>query len=319
MATPAIPADPPLEQLQALIAQVDQGRCAEMVTEAERLIQDYSSSFMLWTLLGVGNTQLHKPDRAIAAYQRACSINPAFADGHYNIGVLLQEQGRLDDAAAAYQRAVTLEPGHADAHNSLGFVLREQGQFAAAVVSLQRALALRPDFAEAHYNLGIVLKAQGRLDAAVAAYHRCLALKPDFAEAHTNLGVALRDQGKLDEAIASYRRALAVRPDHARVEAELLHQLLHICDWQNYDSLPTTCARLAAHRDAPATFSFFAMVDDPAIQLQFSRKWAAARFRLPRGTVPAAPKTRPQRLRIGYFSADFYDHATLFLMAGLLR
>ncbi|KAK0360716.1 hypothetical protein LTR94_026222, partial [Friedmanniomyces endolithicus] len=34
--------------------------------------------------------------------------------------------------------------------------------------------------------------------------------------------------------------------------------------------------------------------------------------------VPAAPRA-DARIRIGYVSADFYDHATLYLMAGLLR
>src|SRR5690606_38242425 len=31
------------------------------------------------------------------------------------------------------------------------------------------------------------------------------------------------------------------------------------------------------------------------------------------------PKSRPERLRIGYFSADFHDHATLHLLSGVLR
>ncbi len=62
-----------------------------------------------------------------------------------------------------------------------------------------------------------------------------------------------------------------------------------------------------------------------------SERWAAERFRhiapqpLPRPTAADAAAdaahrdAAPRRLRIGYFSADFFSHATMFLMAGLFR
>ena len=31
--------------------------------------------------------------------------------------------------------------------------------------------------------------------------------------------------------------------------------------------------------------------------------------------APAKPSQKPERLRIGYFSADFHNHATMYLMA----
>ena len=92
------------------------------------------------------------------------------------------------------------------AHFELGLVLGEQGQLDEAIAACRRAIELKPDHADAHYGLGTFLVRTGRLDEAVAAYRKAIALKPDHAESHCNLGLALRQQGKLAQALTSLER-----------------------------------------------------------------------------------------------------------------
>jgi predicted O-linked N-acetylglucosamine transferase (SPINDLY family) len=80
-----------------------------------------------------------------------------------------------------------LKPDYAEAHNNLGIVLNEQGRLDEAIASYGRALALKPDYAEAHSNRGNALKDQGRLDEAVADFRQALTLQPNFTDAHSNL------------------------------------------------------------------------------------------------------------------------------------
>ena len=64
-----------------------------------------------------------------------------------------------------------------------------------------------------------------------------------------------------------------------------------------------------------------AFADDPAVQLRHARDRAAKLLR-ETGAPPAPPPRRREpgaRIRIGYLSADFHDHATMHLMAGLFR
>ena len=42
-----------------------------------------------------------------------------YAEAHYNLGITLQELGRLDDAAASYNQAIALKPENIKAHNQL--------------------------------------------------------------------------------------------------------------------------------------------------------------------------------------------------------
>jgi predicted O-linked N-acetylglucosamine transferase (SPINDLY family) len=196
----------------------------------------------------------------------------------------------LDEAVACYRRALELKPDYAEAHSNLGVALNDQRKLEAAVACYRRALELKPDYAEAHGNLGNALNDQGKLDEAVACYRRALELKPDYAGARCNLGNALKDQGKLDEAVACYRRVLELKPDYAGVHSNLLYIRL-FCP--GYDAQ----AIFEEHR-------------------RWSRQHAEplARFIQPH----CNDRSLHRRLRIGYVSPDFRNHAASFFLVALL-
>ncbi len=154
-----------------------------------------------------------------------CELKPDFAEAHNNLGVALNDLGKVDEAVACYCRARELKPGYAEAHNNLGNALKERGEVDEAVACYRRALELKPDFAEAHNNLGNALREQGKVDAAVACCRRALELKPDYAEAHGNLGSALEEIGDLQGAEDSFRAALQHNPRFAFAHFKLARLL----------------------------------------------------------------------------------------------
>jgi predicted O-linked N-acetylglucosamine transferase (SPINDLY family) len=76
---------------------------------------------------------------------------------------------------------------------------------------------------------------------------------------------------------------------------------------------------LATQKNAISPFTMLSLADNAALQLRFSRKWAAEKYTSTKHPLAARPRVKLERLRVGYFSADFHNHATLYLMAGLLR
>jgi predicted O-linked N-acetylglucosamine transferase (SPINDLY family) len=85
------------------------------------------------------------------------------------------------------RQAVALEPDYAQAHYNLGVLLYDQGFLTEAEASYARALAIKPDYAEAESNLGSVFLNQNRLLDAESCFRRALALKPDLEDAFSNL------------------------------------------------------------------------------------------------------------------------------------
>ena len=144
----------------------------------------------------------------------AIRLEPDLADAHYNFGLALHGQGKLDGAVAEYRAAIRLNPELADAHYWLGHALRERGKVGEAIVEFRAAIGLKPDDGEWHYWLGWTLADQDMLGEGVVQYREAIRLKFDGAEAHYSLGAALARQGKLEQAIPEYREAIRLKPDH---------------------------------------------------------------------------------------------------------
>jgi predicted O-linked N-acetylglucosamine transferase (SPINDLY family) len=329
------------------------GRQAEALASYDRALTLDPGRAEVHANRGNALRDLGRLDDALASYDRALSIMPAYPAAHYSRGVALRELGRLDEALASHDRALALKADDHDAYCGRGLALRDLGRFDEALASFDRALALRPDAADAHCHRGNVLRDLARFDAALASYDRALALRPGFAEAHANRGIVLQDLGRVEEALASCDGALAARPDYAeghrirgnalaalrrRDEAlaaydralalapdlpflagDRVHQQMQLCDWRD---LPTRIATIvdgiASGRRTSAPFPLLSLVDAPDVHLRCARLFAPVP-RMPRPVPASSGFPGHGRIRIGYFSADFHDHATMHLVAEALE
>ena len=204
------------------------GRLDEAESIYHQLLQADSNQFDAVHLLGVIAYQKAQYDVAVEFITKAITINPDYAEAHYNLGNAVKDQGKLSEAVAIYRKAIAIKPDYAEAHNNLGNALKDQGNLAEATVSYEKAIALKPGYMEAHNNLGATLLGLGKLDEAVASYREAIAIKPDYAEAHNNLGNVFKDQGKLVEAVASYQGAITIRPGYIEAYNNLGATLLDL-------------------------------------------------------------------------------------------
>ena len=266
---------------------------------------------------------------AAACYRRGLELNPGHASMHYNLAIALQQQGELEQAITSYRRALLLNPGHLNAHINLGAAMQRQGNLEEAIACYRRALELKPDFADAHNNLGVALKDRGELAEAIACYRRALDLKPDYVDAYSNLGSALRDQGKLDESVVCFRRALELKPDLVTALSFLVHDLQHLCCWEELNELSRRMIEFV-ERDAdggtalpvsPFYFLALPMITTPAQQLRCARRWVEHQLKAKSetGRNLARKQAADRKITIGYLSADFHAHATAWLIAELIE
>jgi tetratricopeptide (TPR) repeat protein len=93
------------------------------------------------------------PAAARAAYERALAGRPDFADAHNNLGRLHHDANALAIAESHYRIAICLHDCIALYWFNLGVVVEDQGRSAEAIACYEHALALDPQMADAHYNL----------------------------------------------------------------------------------------------------------------------------------------------------------------------
>ena len=224
-------------------------------------------------------------------YRQILSLAPEHADALHLLGVIGLQAGHLEPALSLVQRAVDLRPDGALYRSNLGQILEQLGRRDEAERSYRAAIEQDPSCAEAFNNLGRLLQRQDRLEEAELRFRAAIEIAPDYAEPHTNIGNLLKDRGELDAAIAAYRRAVALRPDLSMLHSNLL---------------------LTLHYHAGYS---------PADLAREHRSWAD------RHVAPLAARPEPhgndanpeRRLRIGYVSPDFREHAVARFMLPLLE
>jgi Flp pilus assembly protein TadD len=150
---------------------------------------------------------------------------PADFAAHYNLGGVLQTQGRLEEALRELEEAVRLEPRRAAARTALGTALQASGRTGEALREYREALRLDPGYANAHFDLAQALRANGRTKEAIPHYREAVRLRGDDAEIRAQLGGALQQAGLLEEAVLQDRAALALDPLHANARFNLAQAL----------------------------------------------------------------------------------------------
>ena len=308
-------------------AFVNRGNALHDMNRHEEALASYDRALSLKpdhaiALLNRGNVlqDLGKYADALIAFDRALSLKPDFPEAHLNRGDALQDLQRHEEAVICYDRALAIRPRYAKALNNLGTALRELNRHDEALVALDRALSIDPNHPEALNNRGATLQALLRPEDALACYDRALALKPDYAKALHNRGTALAGLQRYSDAAQTFAQLVALHPDYDYAVGNLLKCQLHCCAWEH---VPLLQRRIVDAVDrgkrSIVPFSYLAASSSEASQLRCAQTYVADRYPPSAAPMWNGQRYRHDRIRIAYLSADFHDHATAYLIAGLFE
>ena len=235
--------------------------------------------------------ETRRKEPAIAIYQAVLLLEPDNIDALNNLGMALQEDGQLEAALASFRQVALLAPDNPVTHSNIAAALNDMGQREAALESCRRAVKLGPKSTAAHVNLGTCLMEMGRLSEAVNSFETVVKLDPHHRRAYVNISAALNRLGRIDQAIVHCRKALKINPDWDELHSNLLFYLTHSQDL-DAASLFAEHVRYAEHFEAPLRASW------------------------PQHTNVRDPE---RTLRIGFVSADLYNHAVANFITPILE
>jgi len=181
--------------------------------------------------------------RAVADYNKAIELDPAYAPAYYNRGVVMQANGEFENAKAdfirvtklktdlmllaqAYLHLGELKKGENDqmgaaycfsaAYYYRGISEAEQMQTNNALADLAKAIELRPNFPMAYYDRGRLEQTTGDLDDAMADYNKSIELDPKFSGSFLNRGNIKRARNDIAGALTDYNEAIELDPRNAK-------------------------------------------------------------------------------------------------------
>ncbi|MBX7199407.1 MAG: tetratricopeptide repeat protein [Rhodospirillaceae bacterium] len=239
----------------------------------------------------------------------------------------LFEQGAAAFTAGHYAQAVEIlnavlarAPGFAPGHNLLGLALAGLGCIPEALSRYEAALRIDPSFAAPYINRATLWRDLGDPRAALADLDKAVALDPDDPTGHANRGSLLTEMGQPAAAIASLDRARALAPDYPYVAGLRMINKAYVCDWNGIEEdLAELTAKIQGGAPAAQPWALLALIDSPALQRVAAQAWQAVKAPENRSLGPVAKYPRHERIRLGYYCADFHRHPTGHLIAGLFE
>jgi predicted O-linked N-acetylglucosamine transferase (SPINDLY family) len=263
--------------------------------------------------------QQQQPDETIAHLRRAIEINPSLSQARNNLANTLMLQGRLEDARAEYLAALRLAPDMTQAREGLASICIGLGRYKEGIVHLRELLRVDSRQPAILVALADALFEVGEVDEAEAAAKRAMALDPSASGPYTTLADIHAVRGELDLMVAMLQAGVA-HTGAVLLLGKLTFQLRRLCDWENWRTAwQQLAAALPDTREVVSPFSLLCEPLTAAQQLSYAR-------RLPKQLNinvdhdhQSPPRTHRERVRIGYFSSDFYENAVAYLIAEVLE
>lgn len=264
---------------------------------------------------------------ALAVCDRVLSLDRSDADILLLSATILEQGGEKRKAAMLYAEAAgKATERRKDIAFRAASLFEELGE---RPLAFQVLLVLQPDLPDdldLLQSLCGLAREMGDYGLARDAALKLATTAADF-DACISAGIILNGVGLFEEAYATLARAHAERPDERLALSEYFWAAANVCDLE-------TSAALQAKLEAAYTqegdaadirenaFRALMWTGDEALLARYARR--TADVMLP----PVAPALGfdtnvegkdPEIIRVGYVSCDFYDHATMSLLAGVLE
>ena len=235
--------------------------------------------------------------------------------------------GRIEEAQQAAERALALEPDNHKAAHIFTITLVHQNRWAEALAVFERfangPARQQHDFVVNH---AVTLQQLARHQDAVPVLLEAMLQQMADPAMHMRLGVTLKALKMYQESAESFLTAHTLDPKRFAAQVMVLHMRQYACQWKGYATSRAgivEAMKALEQDDNPrgegAVWALAAIEHPPVLFKKACGQVAAKHQRTARPLTPRAVSPAGQRLRIGYVSNDFHNHATALLMVEALE
>jgi predicted O-linked N-acetylglucosamine transferase (SPINDLY family) len=127
--------------------------------------------------------------------------------------------------------------------------------------------------------------------------------------------------GQFEEALHDYEIAMRINPQFPYLKGVRLATKMRICDWANFEEDGLDLERCINNsQKVSQPFWIFPLSDSLELQKKTAHIWVEDKHPQKLGNNFLGSRLySDQKIRLAYFSADFHNHATMYLMAQLFE
>jgi predicted O-linked N-acetylglucosamine transferase (SPINDLY family) len=265
---------------------------------------------------------------AAKAFECAVELDPKDEVYLLNAAQACFNAGQLEASVQHAKRVIEIDNASELAYQMLTRALTRMHRHAEVLAFMGSMPGELRHTVEYWVGLGLANQASGRPNEAIKAYMSALEIKLDDATVHYRMGLSFYDLKLKEEAAECFRTALALGlgPYTLHALGLLVYAERESCRWavaaDDWGQIEQVLSSVADDAAAPAAvFAHAVLTDDPAHLLKVAGLMANMWREVPAVAREAqvSSASRERRVKVGYVSSDFHDHATCVLMAEMLE
>ena len=251
---------------------------------------------------------------------RIYNSKPDHFDNLRLLNFICFKEKNFSSALNFINKAIKINPNFAEAYNEQGNALNELKKFQLAIKSYEQAIKLNPKYADAYHNKGLVLYALNEIDLAIENYDQAIKINPNHIYSHNNKGYALQKLKKIDSSVECFNNAFKIDPNFDFLLGELFHTKNKLCDWSSFTKdFETLENKIKENKNSSSPFPILQLYDSLYLQKKTAEIYVKEKFINKKILKPISIIPKNKKIRLGYYSADFYNHAMSYLLAGLFE
>ncbi len=296
------------------------GRVKEALNIYLQLKEKLTNNPKVLFKIGVAYFQTGNMDEAVKYFKMVTKINDSDFNAFNNMGGALATIGKYYDAIDAFQKTIKLKPDYSDAYSNIGNCYLYLKNHQNSIDNFRKAIELNEKNSFAYNGLGSAYKDLNNNQEAIINFRKAIEIKPDYFMAYGNLGTTLSTIRHFDEAKNAFGKALELKPDHKYTFGRLLHTKMMLCDWSNFDDdIKHLKVSIDKKRKAIIPFPLLSLIDEPKYHKINSEIFMDHKFKNMFPNKIKYTKKNDNKIKIGYFSPDFREHPTLYLMMDVFK
>ena len=217
-----------------------------------------------------------------------------------------------------FEKAIEINPNISETYNNLGNVYYEFKQFNIAIENYNKALKIKPNFALSYYNRAKALQEINQKQEAISDYDKAISINNNFSAAYKNLGNLYMELKILDKSIYNHVQALKINPNMSYLNGTIIQSKCGLSEWANFKEDKLFLKNnILSGKKTTSPFPTILIYDSPSLQKKAIEIFVKNEFKNPKKIK--LEKIKNEKIKIGYYSSDFHNHATMYLMANLFE
>lgn len=260
----------------------------------EKLVKEHPTEANLKRFLAETYNKMGREIEAFGIFEKLLKADEKNIFYLYEAALSCRGLKRYEEAKSYLNKLIEIEPNNTAAQNLFAIIEQELGDDENSIDRFKKALEFSNDPAPIFNNIGLSYFEQNKLDLATEYYTKAFQKSGDGFE------------GKKTKALAI---------------SGLYYAASKMCNWAKTAVIEKQFPDFGVFAETPTPFALLRFEDNPEKQFIRAKNYKRS-IKIISGFSKSDFLKKPHqeaKIKVGYFGADFHDHATMWLMAGLFR